>query len=181
MSSFCWQKLPTETKIVPSTCYTFNAQACTHTNFHKCALYCHWLTRGTGEFLCFRDWPFDYLFGGFISLFFLVTTQIFISENQTIWRLEILLRTIVAALLKIKYNGRFVKNKLISRNLQGIFHKTRVTNILQLEQHLMPDYAYPAHPLPHKHTQTNKKDSSKVNGLNPGVSVVCVVWSSGWV
>ena len=27
------------------------------------------------------------------------------------WRLEILLRTIVAAFLKTKYNGRFVKNK----------------------------------------------------------------------
>ena len=31
--------------------------------------------------------------------------------NQTIWRLEILLGTIVAALLKTKYNGRFVQNK----------------------------------------------------------------------
>ena len=31
--------------------------------------------------------------------------------NQTIWRLEILLGTIVAALLKAKYNGRFVQNK----------------------------------------------------------------------
>ena len=40
----------------------------------------------------------------------LVTTQILICENQTL-RLEILLRTIVAALLKTKCNGRFVKNK----------------------------------------------------------------------
>ena len=152
------KKMRTEIKIVPSTCYTFNAQGCTHTNFHICALYCHWLTRGTGEFLCFRDWPFDYFSGGFISHLFGDYANIY-KWNQTIWRLEILLRTIVAALLKIKYNGRFVKNKLISRNLQGIFHKTRVTDILLLEQHLMPDYAYPAHPLPHKHTQTNKKDS----------------------
>ena len=94
-----------------------------------------------------------------LSLICLVTTQISISENQTILRLEILLRTIVAALLKTKCNGRFVKNKWISRNVQGIFHKTMVTNILLLEQHLMLDYAHPAHPPPHKHTQINKKDS----------------------
>ena len=43
-----------------------------------------------------------------LSLIGLVTTQILICENQIIWRLEILLRTIVAALLKIKCNGRFV-------------------------------------------------------------------------
>ena len=36
--------------------------------------------------------------------------QILICENQTIWRLEIRPRTIVAALLKTKSNGRFVKN-----------------------------------------------------------------------
>ena len=47
----------------------------------------------------------------FLSLIWLVTTQILICENQTIWRLEILLRTIVAALLKAKGNGRFVKYK----------------------------------------------------------------------
>ena len=46
-----------------------------------------------------------------LSLIWLVTTQILICENQTIWRLEILLRTIVAALLKAKGNGRFVKYK----------------------------------------------------------------------
>ena len=43
-----------------------------------------------------------------LSLVGLVTTQILICENQIIWRLEILLGTIVAALLKIKCNGRFV-------------------------------------------------------------------------
>ena len=47
-----------------------------------------------------------------LSLICLVTTQILICENQTIWSLEILLRTIVAALLKTKCNGRFVKNKI---------------------------------------------------------------------
>ena len=46
-----------------------------------------------------------------LSLICLVTTQILICENQIIWRLEILLRTIVAALLKTKCNGRYVKNK----------------------------------------------------------------------
>ena len=35
----------------------------------------------------------------------------------------------------------------------------RVSDILQLEHHLMPDYAHPAHPLPYKHTYTNKKDT----------------------
>ena len=35
----------------------------------------------------------------------------------------------------------------------------RVTNILLLRQHLMPDYAYPAHPPPHKHTPANKNDT----------------------
>ena len=40
-----------------------------------------------------------------------MTTQILMRENQIKWRLEILLRTIVAALLKTKCNDRFVKNK----------------------------------------------------------------------
>ena len=37
-----------------------------------------------------------------------------------------------------------------------------VTNILRLEQYLLPDYAHPAHPPPHKHTHThtNKKDTA---------------------
>ena len=43
-----------------------------------------------------------------LSIVCLVTTQILICENQTIWRLEILFRTIVAALLESKWNGRFV-------------------------------------------------------------------------
>ena len=38
-----------------------------------------------------------------------------------------------------------------------------VTDILRLEQYLLPDYALPAHPPPHKHTKThthtNKKDT----------------------
>ena len=35
----------------------------------------------------------------------------------------------------------------------------RVTNILLLEQYLMPDYAHSAHPPLHKHTHTNNKDT----------------------
>ena len=42
------------------------------------------------------------------SLIGLVTTQILICDNQIIRRLKILLRTIVAALLKTKTDGRFV-------------------------------------------------------------------------
>ena len=34
----------------------------------------------------------------------------------------------------------------------------RVTSILLLEQHLLPDYAHPAHSPPHKHAHTNKND-----------------------
>ena len=69
-------KMRTETKTVPSTWYIFNVQGCTHTDFHICALYCYWLTWRTWEFLlgkakrCFRDWPFVYFSGGFISYLF---------------------------------------------------------------------------------------------------------------
>ena len=59
---------------------------------------------------CFREWPFVYFSGGFISHLFDDYANINMW-NQTIWRLEILLGTIVAALLKTKYNGRFVQNK----------------------------------------------------------------------
>ena len=47
-----------------------------------------------------------------LSLIRSVTTQILICETQTIWRLEMVSRTIVVALIKTKCNGRFqVKNK----------------------------------------------------------------------
>ena len=59
---------------------------------------------------CFRDKPFVY-FLVVLSLICLVTMQILICENQTKRGLEILLRTIVAALLKTKCNGRFIKIK----------------------------------------------------------------------
>ena len=48
-----------------------------HIDFSICAFYCYWLsTWGTSEFLkgkaksCFRDWPFVYFSGGFISHLF---------------------------------------------------------------------------------------------------------------
>ena len=55
-----------------------------------------------------------------LSLICLMTTQILICENQTIWRLEILLSMIMAALLKTKCNGRFVKTKDIEKRERNI-------------------------------------------------------------
>ena len=85
----------------------------THWFFHI-ALYCYWLnawgTSGGKAKSCFREWPFVYFSGGFISHLFGDYANINMW-NQTMWRLEILLGTIVAALLKTKYNGRFVQNK----------------------------------------------------------------------
>ena len=49
-----------------------------------------------------------------------VTTQILVSENQTIGRLKIILRTIEAALLMTKCNGRFVKTKDIKKRARSI-------------------------------------------------------------
>ena len=108
-------KMPTETKTVPSTWYIFNVQGCTRTEFSICSSYCYWLsTWGTSEkrrvaFVSGHLFTFLVV----LSLICLVTTQILRSGNQTRWRLDILLRTIVAALLKTKYkyNDRFVKKK----------------------------------------------------------------------
>ena len=103
-------------RLIRDNMSSYNLPCVTQSLFNIHALCCFWLTRGTGEFLkgkakrCFRDWPFVYFSGG-LSLICLVTTQILMRENQIKWRLEILLRTIVAALLKTKCNGRFVKNK----------------------------------------------------------------------
>ena len=92
--------------------WIFNVPGCTHTDFHICALHCYYLTANfcrikrsvaslTGHWFTFLV---------VLSLICLVTTQIIICENYTIWRPEILLRTIVAALLKTKCSGRFVEN-----------------------------------------------------------------------
>ena len=44
----------------------------------------------------------------------------------------------------------------------------RVTNILLVEQHLMPDFAHPAHPPPtNTRTHTNKKGHCLPNDLCP--------------
>ena len=61
-----------------------------------------------------------------LSLIGLVTTQILICENQIIWRLEILLRTIVAALLKTKCNGRFVMNKRYQKAGKEYFRRVQM-------------------------------------------------------
>ena len=58
-------KLRTETKTVPFTWYILNVQGCTHTDFHICALYCY-IVKGKAKRF-FRDWPFVYVTGGFIS------------------------------------------------------------------------------------------------------------------
>ena len=89
-----------------------------------------------------------------LSLICLATTQILICGNQTTWTLEILIRTTVAALFKTKDIKKRERN--ISQWCKWSW-KMRVTNVLRLEQYLMPDYAHPAYPLPHKHSHTNKK------------------------
>ena len=68
--------------------------------------------------------------------------------------LEILLRTIVAAVLKTKDIKKQARN--ISQLCKWT-RKMRVTNILLLEQHLMPYYIYSAHLPPQKHTHTPTK------------------------
>ena len=91
-------KMRTKTKTV---------HGCTRTDFHMCSLYCYWLTWGTGDFdrekrsVAFVT---GHLFTFLVVLFLIcsVTTQISICENQTTWRLEILLRMIGAALFKTK-------------------------------------------------------------------------------
>ena len=150
-------KMRTETKTVPSTWFIFNVQGCTHTSI--CALYCYrhssW---GTSEFLaksCFRDWPFVYFSGGFISHLFgdYANINMWKSDHMKAWD-------------SIKEDcGRFVKNKRCQETGKEYFTKRkwswkmRVTNNLLLEQYLMPDYTLPAHPPPHKQTHTNKKDT----------------------
>ena len=124
-------KMWTGTKTVPSTWYIFNVQGCSHTDFHICALYCYWLTWRIGEFLREkRSVAFltGHLFTFLVVLILicLVTTQILICENQTTWRLEILLRTIVAALLKTKCNGRFVMNKRYQKAGKEYFRRVQM-------------------------------------------------------
>ena len=94
-----------------------------------------------------------------LSLIRLVTTQILVSENQTIWKLKILLRTIEAALLITKCNDRFVKNKRYQETGKEYF---TIVEMIVKEQYLIPDYAKPSPPSTpqtHTHTHTNKKDT----------------------
>ena len=99
-----------------------------------------------------------------LSLICLVTTQILICGNKTIWRLEILLRTIVAALLRTKCNGGFVKNKRYQETGKEYF------TIVQI---IVKDFAAratfdalscptspPSPPQTHTHTPTKRKLSA---------------------
>ena len=75
--------------------------------------------------------------------------------KKFMWGLEILLRTIVAAVLKTKD----IKKR--ARNISQLCKWTRnmrVTNVLLLEQHLMPYYTYSAHLPPQKHTHTHQQN-----------------------
>ena len=98
-----------------------------------------------------------------LSLICLVTTQILICGNKTIWRLEILLRTIVAALLRTKCNGGFVKNKRYQETGKEYFTTVQI---------IVKDFAArstfnalscptspPSAPQTHTHTHTIKKDT----------------------
>ena len=106
-------------------------------------------------------WRF-YFSGGFIShLFFIL-----ICGNKTIWRLEILLRTILAALLKTKYNGRFVKNKRYQETGKDYFKIVQM--ILKDEGYkyfaartIFDAWLCPLSPpsASQTHTHTNKKDT----------------------
>ena len=100
-----WTKMLTETKTVRWTGYTFNIPECTHGDFHMCLLlllaYMRNLQIFIGQSVAFMTGHlFTFLVD--LSLISSVTMQILICGNQTIWRLEIRLRTILATLLKTK-------------------------------------------------------------------------------
>ena len=129
-------KMRTGTKTVPSTWYIFNV---------------------TGHLFTFLV---------VLSLICLVTTQILICGNKTIWRLEILLRTIVVALLKTKCNGRFVKKKRYQE--MGKEYFTTVQMIVKDEGYkyfaaraTFDAWSCPPSPpsAPQTHPHTNKKDT----------------------
>ena len=101
-----------------------------------------------------------------LSLICLGITQILICENQTIWGLEILLRTIVAALLNTKCNDRFIKNKRYQETSKEYF--TIVQMIMKDEGYkyfaawaTFDAWSCPPSPpsAPQTHTRTNKKDT----------------------
>ena len=60
-------KMQTETKTVPSSQYVFNVQGCTHSDVPYIVI---GLVREEPAKSCFRDWPFVYFCGGFISHLF---------------------------------------------------------------------------------------------------------------
>ena len=91
-----------------------------------------------------------------LSLICLVTTQILVSENQTLRGLKILSRTIVTALLITKCNGRFVKKKK-KRYQETDKEYFTIVEMIVKEQYLIPDYAKPSPPsTPQTHTHQQK-------------------------
>ena len=169
MCSFCWQKCGPRLKLF-FRLEIFSTFRGVHTLIFTYVLYIfiglqeepanfYWEKRSvtivTGHLFTFLT---------VLSLICSVTTQILVSENQTIWRLKILLRTIVTALLITKCNGRFVKkknnNKKISRNGQGIFHNSGNDRKRAIFDTWLCQTQPTLHPTnTHTHTHTNKKDT----------------------
>ena len=120
-------------------------------------------------FILLLSWPaIGLLFLVVLFLICLVTTQILICVNQTIWRLEIILRTIVAAFSKTKYNGRFVKNKRYQET--GKEYSTTVQMIVKDEGYFAARAIFdawlwppspPSAPQTHAHTPTKRTLSAK--------------------
>ena len=90
-------KMQTETKTVPSSQYVFNVQGCTHSDVPYIVIGLQYV-RNLRRVAFVTGHLFTFVVVS--SLICLVTTQILICGNQTTQRLEILLRTIVTALLK---------------------------------------------------------------------------------
>ena len=160
MCSFCWQKCGPRLKLFLQF-EIFSTFRGVHTLIFICVLYIfiglqeepvnfyrekRSLTFVTGHLFTFLM---------VLSLICLVTTQILVSENQTIWKLKILLRTIEAALLITKCNDRFVKNKRYQETGKEYF---TIVEMIVKEQYLIPDYAKPSPPsTPQTHTHTPTK------------------------
>ena len=114
-------------------------------------------------FILLLSWPaIGLLFLVVLFLICLVTTQILICVNQTIWRLEIILRTIVAAFSRTKYNGRFVKNKRYQET--GKEYSTTVQMIVKDEGYfaaraIFDAWLWPPSPpsAPQTHTHTHQQ------------------------
>ena len=118
-------KMRTKTKTVPSTWYIINVQGYTHSDFsHMCLilLLAYMMNRriliGKSAALRMLSWlPICLLFWWFYLL------SVWWLGKYCYVKIR-LYGTIVAALVRTKSNGRFVKKKKISRNGLGIFHNS---------------------------------------------------------